>query len=847
MIYEFRDCRLDPQLIRLYRDAHPVPVEPQVFQLLACLIEHRDRVLSKEELLDTVWGDRFVSNSALTTQIKAARRVVGDDGTRQQIIRTVHGRGYQFVASVVEITDDQDPGPSGAATGFASGLPASIQSLIGRDTVLSDVAHELLHRRLVTLVGPAGVGKTALAFELTRRLATEFDDGAVAVELVSVDDANAAVQAVATALHASPSQSTSLQDAVLDLLKSRHALLLLDNCEHVAEPLGVLVDRILRAAPRVSVLATSREPLAVAGEQLWPVDPLPFHAEGSATVEELLAVPAIALFAERAVAADPRFRLDAVTAPAVAEICARLDGIPLAIELAAARVRSVDVAELACRLDERFRLLKAVRRGADPRHQTLLDAIRWSYDLLEPADQRLFARLSVFAGPFDLSAANDVCLDGDELDTMDGLTRLTERSMVSVRRSGIARYELLETLREYGRSRMDDSDSLELHASHARVFTELGQRIDEGLQGPSEESYLARAESAFADLRATHRYLVEVGDIESALRLLVSIREFAMRAMRYEAFSWAESVLDGAGSDSFPLATTAKGVVAYGTWVRGDFVRALALADEVSAEEEASGREPSGLAERVRGNVHYVLGDLDRGIEATGRQLEIAEAAANRSRLAHALYMHSVAKSSIGDLDEAAELALRARELGLATGSPTDIASGWAATGFSSHGDLPGAVEAFARSDEIARSVGNRWLSTFARTEMYGLLIDQGHAAEACAGLADVVDIWFRAGEWSQQWITLSRCLLGLMAVGDFELAARLVGAIRARSALGTTPAMAVLRERALSAAEALEERFGDRFAELAAAGAAMPVVDVVAETRAALHRSNPGHSRSSG
>ena len=196
-------------------------------------------------------------------------------------------------------------------------------------------------------------------------------------------------------------------------------------------------------------------------------------------------MPAVALFVERAKAADPGFELDATTAPAVVEICRRLDGIPLAIELAAARARAIDVSEIARRLDERFRLLKGVRRGTDPRHRTLHDAISWSYDLLQEDEQRLFAALAVFAGPFDLDAAESVCSGGDVLDL---LTRLTERSMLAVRRpaSGGTRYELLETLREYGRRRLDDNQSVELFAAHARHFAAVARSVEADAQTSDE-------------------------------------------------------------------------------------------------------------------------------------------------------------------------------------------------------------------------------------------------------------------------------------------------------------------------------------------------------------------------
>ena len=442
----FADCELDLDRIVLRRGGEEIRIEPQVFDVLAYLVEHRGAVVRKEELLDAIWGDRFVSESALTTRIKAARQAVGDDGSLQLIIRTVHGKGYEFVAVVEE-------GQTAAAmypptTGPSLGV--RVQPLIGRETLLEQLAEMIGRHRLVTLVGPGGVGKTSLGMELARIVAGEFEDGVHVVELVSVVDQDATAAALATAIDVNLRKSSSIDDAIVDLLRPRQSLLVLDNCEHLIEPVAQLVARILSEAPNISIVATSREPLAVAGERLWTVDPLPTGPkdlfDSDVALGELVEIPAVALFTERARAADPAFELDTDTAPLVVEICRRLDGIPLAIELAAARARAIGVAEVAHRLDQRFGVLKAMRRGSDPRHRTMHDAISWSYDMLEPEERALFTALSVFAGPFDLGSAEAMAQGGDALDL---LTRLTERSMLAVRprAGGSTRYELLETLR----------------------------------------------------------------------------------------------------------------------------------------------------------------------------------------------------------------------------------------------------------------------------------------------------------------------------------------------------------------------------------------------------------------
>ena len=846
LIYSFSDCVLDTKRYVLRRDGEQCHIEPQVFQVLVHLVRRRGQVVSKDELFDKVWGRRFVSDAALTSRIRAARKAIGDSGSQQALIRTVHGKGYEFIAPVVEMPPNelalaraaQTPAEPGPPEGSPSALPAPIQSLIGRAALLDDLRDAVGQSRLLTLTGLGGVGKTALAYQLARQLEPAFPDGACAVEFVTVTDNDAAIRALATALHIQSHQGISLDDTIVDVLRPRQTLLLLDNCEHLAEPLATLVDRILRAAPKVTVVATSREPLAVPSERLWPVEPLPVSTAVDESLEELRRVPAIALFAERAAEADPEFLLDDTTATPVAEICRRLDGIPLAIELAAARARTVGVGEIARRLDERFRLLKGVRRGADPRHQTLQDALRWSFDLLAPDEQQQFCELSVFAGQFELADAAAVCGGRDELDALDLITSLAERSMVTLRRTaaGGQRYELLETLRAYASSQLADQRQVELFTAHSNYYANLAEELARNLDGPDERSAVMRADGAFPDLRAAQGFALEVDDADTAYRLTGAAREYAMRTMRYEALAWADSAIALRDAPDHPLRPTLDGIRAYSAWMRGDFTQAIDLANAVEAEESRRGEATSGLAQRVLANVYYVIGEVEKGFENSTRQLKLAEADGNRSRIAHATYMHSVGSASLGRFDDAAHLAHRALAIGQDTGSPTDLASGYVALGFAAHDDVTASLAAFAESERIAQSAGNRWMATFARTEASGLLLSQGQLQSARTGLAEAVDIWHRAGEWSQQWLTLSRCVVALTAIGELELAAQVIGAIEQRAHLGIPPVVAFLRDRALAAATELSVALGDdRYQELHAAGSALPIVDVVHRTRSAL------------
>ena len=825
-----------------------MPVEPQVFDVLAFLAEHHGELVRKEELLDEIWGDRFVSESALTSRLKSARRAVGDDGTRQAVIRTVHGKGYEFIAEVriVDVRTDPSTGLDDGDTSLDDvphELPIALQRLIGRDEFLVSLIDELGQSRLITLVGSAGVGKTSLGMELARAVASRYADGVFVIELVTVSDRDAAFASVAGALGVNTGLGLSIEDAIVDVLRARNALLVLDNCEHLVEPIAELAERILRAAPRVSIVATSREPLAVMGEHVRPVAPLPVDDLDATPFAELAGVPAVALFLERARAADPDFEWTEQNAPAVVEICRRLDGIPLALELAASRAKAIDVTEIASRLDERFRLLKGIRRGADPRHRTLQDAIGWSYELLDDDEKRVFASLAVFAGQFDLDAAESISSDED--DVLDVLTRLTERSMLAVRRSpgGGTRYEMLETLREYGRSRLGDQRSVTLYATHARQFAGAAAAIDVGLDSAGEGAAVARADASFADLRAAQRFSVEIGDVDTAFGLACAMREYGMRTLHYEVFTWADAMSAMPGGSEHPAFPVLLGIRGYGAFCRGEFEQAMELADHATQSEQQLGIEPVGLAERVRANVYYAIDELERGVAENARLIEIAEESGNDSRRAHAFYMASVAASSCGDYDDGHRLSQSARRAAELTGGVTDLACSWVAEGFSINGDDAHALSAFAHGDRLARSVGNRWMSAFARTEIGALRVSHGDLASGCDELAEQVDVWYRTGEWAQQWHTLMRCVIALDRIGQPDVAAEVLGSIEAHSAVGAPPLMVTLRDLVLETRVSIETQLGsDRSATCRATGAALPVATTVERTRFAL-RGRPHRS----
>jgi predicted ATPase/DNA-binding SARP family transcriptional activator len=360
----------------------------------------------------------------------------------------------------------------------ANRLYGSLTSFVGRETELAELSDLLPQTRLLTITGLGGVGKTRLALELASRVDKQFDDGACVVEFAPMRQHRPLAAEVLTALGAGaggPSSGISYEDRLCRVLAERHLLLVLDNCEHLLEPVAALVHSVLRSCPRITVLATSREVLSLPGESAWAAPGLSLPPSDAQVPEDLAGSDAAALFVSRARTAQPGFGATAANAGALSRICRRLDGIPLALELAAARVRVLGVAQLAERLDDRFRLLTGGPRSTPSRHQTLQAAMDWSFDMLSATEQRMLQRLAVYPQSFDLDAATAVADDGaDPLDVLDLLTRLIDKSLlVPEGAADTARYRLLETVREYGTGKLSETEKAEAVHLHQRHFVGL--------------------------------------------------------------------------------------------------------------------------------------------------------------------------------------------------------------------------------------------------------------------------------------------------------------------------------------------------------------------------------------
>ncbi len=511
----------------------------------------------------------------------------------------------------------------------AGQLPIQLSSFVGRVGELAELAAMMRRSPLVTVVGVGGVGKTRLALRAAADQAPSFANGAWLCELQAAGDAETMAQAVVAALRVRPGPGMSMASSIVEFLRTRSVLLVLDNCEHVLSAAAALAAGIVRSCPRVRILATSRQALDLGGEQVFELRPMSLPAP-AASVAAAGASDAVCLFAQRATAARSDFNLSSANVAAVCEICRGLDGIPLAIELAAARVVALRPAEIAGLLDERFRLLTRGRADAAGRHKTLQATVEWSYALLSDAERHVFDRLGIFPGSFDAAAAADIAgADGlgvDRWDIVDSLTALVGKSMV-VEEEGpdqTSRYRLLETMRAYARQQLAASGEQDrLQRRHAEHYTAFAEQAGPELLGPRQLHWQRRIRAELGNLQAAVTWSMASGEPARQLSYrIVAALAFSALSTRLAVGAWAERLLAQVSTCPPGQRATIIGAAAWSAFWAGDIPLVQRRCEDALREPASSDPNGFGLAQTGLSRAYALRGQPERGarIASEGRQ-----------------------------------------------------------------------------------------------------------------------------------------------------------------------------------------------------------------------------------
>jgi len=476
-IYRCGNCLLDAANRRFSRDGKDVVLEPKVFAVLLQLMSRPGQLLRRAQLLDAVWGHRYVTPSTLNRVIGLARRALLDDAGEPNFIQTVHGSGYRYVGPLEQSQPVAESSLARFGPPATAYLPARIQSLLGREQELAQMHALLSDARSLTIVGTGGMGKTQCALAFAHSQAGHYPDGVWFFDLAPLESAEEWLQGLSAALSIAPADGSSLLPRITQALADRRALLVLDNCDRLSAQLGSQVIEVLRGTRQLKILATSRHPLNFIGERLLRMPPLGLpgirHPQGESELAEVATAPAVSLLLARVRDAQPEFALHAANAPAVVDICERLDGMPLALELAAARFMMLSPQQVLERLDQRFRFLVSDSAGRDHRHRNLVALMDWSYRLLSPQEQRYLAWLGVFVQGWTVEAAIDLAsaFETSPEQAVDLLSGLANKSLVTVDQSvSPPRYRLLESVREFALEQLaasgDEGRARDAHLSY---------------------------------------------------------------------------------------------------------------------------------------------------------------------------------------------------------------------------------------------------------------------------------------------------------------------------------------------------------------------------------------------
>jgi non-specific serine/threonine protein kinase len=683
----------------------------------------------------------------------------------------------------------------------ATNLPRQLTSFIGREGEMTRVKAALEASPLVTLTGAGGVGKTRLALQMALDLLPGLPDGAWLVDLAPLSDSERVPHAVAAALGIREHPGRAVADVLLEFLRSKALLLLLDNCEHLLGAAAALADQLLRECPRLRILATSREGFGVSGETLQVIAPLAVPpSEATLSLDQVLRFEAVRLFASRAIDLSPGFTVTERNAGAVAEICRRLDGIPLALELAAGRIRAMTVEEIAGRLDDRFRLLTGGSRTALPRHQTLRGVLDWSHQLLSDAERVLLRRLSVFAGGFTLDAAEHVCvgqgLEAGEM--LDLLIQLVGRSLAvfedTERRTG---YRLLETIRQYAQERLlEAGETDQVRAAHLAYFRALAEQSEDALHGPTQREWLDRLDAEPDNLEAALQWSLEPPQrperVEAGARLAGSVWWYwLMRDQLTYGRQWLETLL-AAGSGISPAARAKclMGLGAY-AWRLDDYRQAWEALDEgLTLGRQLGDGRLAGYALHFRAHVQEAWGQVEQAVSTHEESLAAFQALGGWE-LAKSYYCLGNALRKQGDLARAKPMLEKSLEI------------------FRDFGEVWGLSHTLRGLGVVARSEGDRARALALFEESLLVSHETGDTSGTAAAQLLLGNMARREGQYGRATSLYRESLATVKTIGDRQGAAMCLAAL---SRVALAQGRAARAARLLGAAERLLEVIGWTF-----------------------------------
>jgi predicted ATPase/DNA-binding winged helix-turn-helix (wHTH) protein len=548
-IFVFGPFRLFPHQRLLLEGGRRLRLGSRALDTLIVLAERSGQLVSKGELLERVWPNTYVDEGSLRVTISALRRAIGDGSGGRRFIVSVSGRGYSLVASTSFESTDVSAQPETFVVG-AHNLPVPSTKLTGRLDASAQVAQQIGQHRLLTIVGPGGIGKTSVALAVAEDLITRFKHGVWLVDLAPITDGNFVPNVLASALGIQTKERDPLPSLV-DALQNRELLVVLDNCEHVISDAARMASALMRGAPSVKLLATSREPLNIEGEHVYPLPTLGFpKSSGVSTLSELEGYAATQLFIERATEHSAELKFEDSDADRMGEICRRLDGIPLAIEFAAAYVRIFGLRDLAVRLEDGLKLPQLGRRTAPDRHQTLRATYDWSFGLLNQAERTILRRVAIFAGNFTLSSATAVAAVSGikEAELVDHLGNLVLKSLVSADiSSGFARYRLLETTRVYAMEELHAEGSyVQAARAHAQYFADLLDDVWSDKDKWFAQGGYSTLKDQIGNVRAALQWAFsDDGETPMAVHLAAGASVFFMQlGLVAEAYEWSARGLD---------------------------------------------------------------------------------------------------------------------------------------------------------------------------------------------------------------------------------------------------------------------------------------------------------------